>query len=524
VTAHTPADAAGTATAAAVGGSSAGPGFDYGTRAGAFGNGAGVGPGGRTGSRAALKGVVLTGRAGLAAGVGSVVVAATSGLLHVPGLLCVAAFEAVLGAGIALDLAQCGRPQDLEFDRQGDTTARLGTQVRVSMFVRNTGHRPLTGVLRDAWPPSAGNDGVPTPAIPTTGGSSASPESGRGIGTVSPSTPLEPRHAIDLAPGAAQRIDTVLTPSRRGDRRPDLVTVRSIGPLGLAGRQVSREVPWRVRVLPPFHSRKHLPSRLLQLRETDGRSPVLVRGQGSEFDSLREYVMGDDVRSIDWRATARRNDVVVRTWRPERDRHVVIVLDTSRTSAGRVGDEPKLDSAMDAALLLTAVATRAGDRVDLLAYDDELRASVTGALPGRTLAVFSDAMATLEPALVELDGAGLTRHLLGRVRRRSLIVLLTSLDTASINEGLLPELRQLTRKHTVILASVADPRIAELAGARGSANAVFAAASAELSLSVRRRTADELSRIGVDVVDAVPLDFSPALADRYLALKAQGRL
>jgi uncharacterized protein (DUF58 family) len=508
---------------------------------------------GRSGGRAALKGVVLTARAGLAAGIGSVVVAATSGLLHVPGLICVGAFEAVLGTGVAIDLAQCGRPQDLEFVRQGDTTARLGTQARVSMLVRNTGRRHVRGVLRDAWPPSAGNarrlsgsapapySTMPDPATADgsaalssatpqpPGAAAAAPQTpGRAAtadGSAAPGQlPLEPRHELDLAPGAEQRIDTDLTPTRRGDRKPDLVTVRSIGPLGLAGRQVSHEVPWRLRVLPPFHSRKHLPSRLVQLRETDGRTPVLVRGQGSEFDSLREYVIGDDVRSIDWRATARRNDVVVRTWRPERDRHVVIVLDTSRTSAGRVGDEPKLDSAMDAALLLTAVATRAGDRVDLLAYDDDLRAAITGALPGRTLAVFSDAMAVLEPALVELDGAGLARHLLGRVRRRSLIVLLTSLDTASINDGLLPELRQLTRKHTVILASVADPRIAELASARGSANAVFAAASAELALSVRRRTADELSRIGVEVVDAVPLDFAPALADRYLALKAQGRL
>ena len=523
-------------------------------------------PGGRSGSRAALKSVVLTARTGLAAGIGSVVVAATSGLLHVPGLLCVGAFEAVLGAGIAVDLAQSGRPQDLEFVRQGDTTARLGTEAHVSMLIRNNGRRPIHGVLRDAWPPSAGNtaptkgsaaaaknafaaDGSGSTAnqaiadrgstvtagtfnAPAADGSGTTANqavraSGSAVaaGTLrSDQLPTEPRHELDLAPGAAMRIDTVLTPTRRGDRRPDLVTVRSIGPFGLAGRQVSREVGWRLRVLPPFNSRKHLPSRLAQLRETDGRSPVLVRGQGSEFDSLREYVIGDDVRSIDWRATARRNDVVVRTWRPERDRHVVIVLDTSRTSAGRVGDEPKLDSAMDATLLLTAVATRAGDRVDLLAYDDDLRTAVTGALPGRTLAVFSDAMAVLEPALVELDGTGLTRHLLGRVRRRSLIVLLTSLDTASINEGLLPELRQLTRKHTVILASVADPRIADLAVGRGTANAVFAAASAELSLSVRRRTADELSRVGVEVVDAVPRDFAPALADRYLALKAQGRL
>ena len=527
----------------AVGGISTGAGNGSGVSNGS-GNGSGNGGGnGKPGGsrQQALRSVVLTGRAGLAAAIGSVVVAATSGFLHAPGLLCVGAFEVVLGAGIAVDLAQCGRPQDLEFTRDGDTTARLGTQVRVGMLIRNAGRRPLRGLLRDAWTPSAGNGiapvgngtagatatgtgtaiGTGTGAANGTGtgiGSSANPGSGPGL------LPVEPRHVLDLAPGASQRIETVLTPRRRGDRKPDLVTVRSIGPLGLAGRQVSREVPWRVRVLPPFASRKHLPSRLLQLRETDGRTPVLVRGQGSEFDSLREYVIGDDVRSIDWRATARRSDVVVRTWRPERDRHVVIVLDTSRTSAGRVGDEPTLDSAMDAARLLTALATRAGDRVDLLAYDHDLRASVTGALPGRTLALFSDAMAVLEPALVELDGSSLARRLLARVRHRSLIVLLTSLDTASINEGLLPELRQLTRKHTVILASVADPRIAELAAARGDANAVFAAASAELALSVRRHTADELGRIGVEVVDAVPDTFAPALADKYLALKARGRL
>ena len=104
-----------------------------------------------------------------------------------------------------------------------------------------------------------------------------------------------------------------------------------------------------------------------------------MRGQGTEFDSLREYVVGDDVRSIDWRATARRDAVVVRTWQPERDRRLILVLDTGRTSAGRVGDAPRLDAAMDAALLLAALAARAGDRVDLLAGDRRVRARVVGA-------------------------------------------------------------------------------------------------------------------------------------------------
>ena len=99
---------------------------------------------------------------------------------------------------------------------------------------------------------------------------------------------------------------TTLRPTRRGDRRTERVTVRSLGPLGLAARQASPTVPGAVRVLPAFDARRHLPGKLARLRELDGRSSVRVRGQGTEFDALRDYVDGDDVRSIDWRATARR--------------------------------------------------------------------------------------------------------------------------------------------------------------------------------------------------------------------------
>jgi uncharacterized protein (DUF58 family) len=451
--------------------------------------------------------LVLTGRAGALAAAGSALVGVVSGVFHVPGWMGIAAFEATLGCSIAADAIRAGSLRDLVLSRSGDATVRLGESAVVRVTVSNTGDRPIRGTVRDAWTPSAGTT-VPAPANP------------RQVTEL----PKEPRHAVDIAPHSTQHIDTNLTPTRRGDRIPDRVTVRSLGPLGLAGTQISREVPWRLRVLPSFESRKHLPSRLARLHETDGRTPVLVRGQGSEFDSLREYVVGDDVRSIDWRATARRNDVVVRTWRPERDRHVVIVLDTSRTSAGRVGDIPRLDSAIDATLLLAALATRAGDRVDLLAYDQQLHTSVTGALPGRTLALFSDAMSGLEPSLIELNAEGLVTHLTNRVRRRSLVVLLTSIDTAALGQGLLPQMKRLTMRHNVVVASVADPRIAELSTARGDADAVFAAASAELALSTRRQAAAELSRYGVHVVDAVPERFAPALADSYLALKAAGRL
>jgi uncharacterized protein (DUF58 family) len=302
------------------------------------------------------------------------------------------------------------------------------------------------------------------------------------------------------------------------------VTVRALGPLGLAGRQGAHTVPWTVRALPPFTSRRHLPSRLARLRELDGRAAVLVRGQGTEFDSLREYVLGDDVRSIDWRATARAADVMVRTWRPERDRHVLVVLDTGRTSAGRVGDAPKLDTAMDAALLLAALATRAGDRVDLLAYDRAVRASVRGAGPSELLPALVSAMAPLEPELVETDVRGMVSAVLALAPRQSLVVLFTGLDAGPVEEGLLPGLPSLVRRHRVVVAAVADPRVAAMAAGRADSAAVYDAAAAERALAERRHTARLLDRRGVTVVDAPPARLAPAVADTYLALKAAGRL
>jgi uncharacterized protein (DUF58 family) len=303
--------------------------------------------------------------------------------------------------------------------------------------------------------------------------------------------------------------------------------------MGLAGRQRSHAVPWQIRVLPPFVSRKHLPSRFAKLRELEGTVPVLIRGQGTEFDSLREYVVGDDVRSIDWRATARRADVVVRTWRPERDRRVVIVLDTGRTSAGRVGVDPaaadpggwpRLDWSMDAALLLAALASRAGDHVDFLAHDRITRAAVFNASRTELLAQLVTAMAPLQPALVESDAAAMMAAVLRRVRRRALVVLLTDLNASALDEGLMAVLPQLSAKHQVLVAAVADPRVDRLAAGRADAAQVYDAAAAERARNDRRTMASRLRRGGTDVVDAPPEDLAPVLADHYLAMKATGRL
>ncbi|EHI13251.1 DUF58 domain-containing protein [Mycolicibacterium thermoresistibile] len=440
--------------------------------------------------------MIVTGRTALVAAVAILPIAVSPW-----PAMAFAALLSLLVVAVVVDAALAANPRQLLFSRSGESTARLGQSVDALLEVANGGGRRLRGRLRDAWPPSAR---------------------------------AEPRlHALHLDPGQRVRLRTTLRPTRRGDQHSALVTVRTLGPAGLAGRQRSHRVPGRVRVLPPFLSRKHLPARLARLRDLEGAVPVLIRGQGTEFDSLREYVVGDDVRSIDWRATARKDDVVVRTWRPERDQRVVIALDTGRTSAGRVGVDPtgsepggwpRLDWSMDAALLLAALASRAGDRVDFLAHDRELRAAVFNAPRTELLARLVDAMAPLQPALVESDASALVAEVQRRVRRRALVVLLTDLNASALDEGLMGVLPQLTARHKVLLAAVADPRVDQLAAGRADAAQVYDAASAERSRNERRAIAMRLRRHGVEVVDAPPEELAPALADHYLAIKAAGRL
>ncbi|OBH58843.1 hypothetical protein A5685_05585 [Mycobacterium colombiense] len=440
--------------------------------------------------------MVLTGRTGLVALICVLPIALSPWPATTFAALLIA-----LAIAVVLDIVLAAGTTKLRYVRSPDRSARLGQQVECGLSIHNDGARRFRGQIRDAWPPSA---------------------------------QARPRiHPIDIPAGQDLHVQTQLQPVRRGDQRATVVTARSIGPLGLAGRQGSRPVPGQLRVLPPFLARKHLPSRLAKLREIDGLLPTLVRGQGTEFDSLREYVVGDDVRSIDWRATARRADVVVRTWRPERDRRVVIVLDTGRTAAGRVGVDPtasdpagwpRLDWSMDAALLLAALASRAGDHVDFLAHDRVSRAGVFGASRTELLAQLVDAMAPLQPTLVESDWRAMASAIALRARRRSLVVLLTDLNAAALDEGLLPVLPQLSAKHHLLVAAVSDPRVDQMAAGRSDAAAVYDAAAAERSRNDRGAIATRLRRGGVEVVDAPPTELAPALADHYLAMKATGRL
>jgi uncharacterized protein (DUF58 family) len=430
--------------------------------------------------------VVITGRFVLLALLGVVPV------VLFPGATSILLWAALLAVLAAADAALAASPRRVGIVRTLPDSVRLGEECTSALVLRNDTARRLRATVREAWQPSAGA--------------------------------RDPEQRVVVPPGEARRMSVLLQPSRRGILRVGAVTIRSSGPLGMAARQLAVPAPGVLRVLPPFNSKRHLPSKLRRLRELDGQSAVQIRGAGTEFDSLRDYVRGDDVRSIDWRATARRRDTVVRTWRPERDRRVVVLLDTSRTSAARVLDEPRLDTGIEAALLLSVLAERGGDKVHFLAFDRRLRARVDSTAKGNLLSSLVTAMAPLEAELIEADWSRVPAQVRAASAHRSLVVLLTSLDAGAVEEGLLPALPGLTERHVVVVASVRDPRLEEMRDDRTTAAATFRAAAAERALLDRAAVAQQIRLLGAEVVDAVPSELPPQLADAYIRLKAAGRL
>lgn len=383
-------------------------------------------------------------------------------------------------------------PTLLTTDRSPIPAIRLSHAHAHNVRLTNSSRRRIRGTVRDSWQPSAGAASA--------------------------------LHEVDLAPGQRATVTTVLHPTRRGQLHGYRIVLRARSRAGLAWRQSSHPAPALLRVLPEFKARRHLPSRLARLRELDGQTSLLVRGEGTEFDSLREYVDGDDVRSLDWRASARRHELVVRTWRPERDRRVLIVLDTSRLAAARLDDETRLDAGIETTLLMAALASRAGDRVEVIALDRQIRAQVKESKGESTMAALADALGPLEAELTEPDWPVVTQAVNARLTGRALVVLCTAIDPGALGSGLVTAARAMTHRHNVIVASATDPTEAQLQRGRGGVDDVYIAAAASRAAADRIQLSHALSSAGVQVIEAEPDRLAPQVADRYLGLKAAGKL
>ena len=426
------------------------------------------------------------------------IVAAAGSLLvgWVPGgsAQAIVVFNLILLIVAAADAALAPAPDDIRVERELPAVLTLGAEARVVWRVHNHLDRLLRVELADE---------------------------------LAPSLQAERRRArVTVPSGGRVTATTTIRPSRRGRFDVARVTVRAPGPLQLAARQGERRVPGVLRVYPPFASRDEAELRINKARILEvGLRSAQGRGGGTEFDSLREYGPDDEFRRIDWAATARSTKPVVRTYRAERNQTMLCMLDCGRVMAGRVGGVPRIEHAMDAVMMLTAVATRLGDRAGLVAFDSEVRSVVP---PGHTRAQLSrvtEAMYDLEPRLLESDYRGAFVESITRFRRRALLVVFTDLAENAMTETLLPALPLVARDDVVVIASVRDPEVARWAEERPEYGSdAYRKAAAVAALEERRHLTARLRGIGVTVVDEVPGRLAPALADAYLKVKATGRL
>jgi uncharacterized protein (DUF58 family) len=393
----------------------------------------------------------------------------------------------------ALDAAQAS-PESIRVERDAPDVLSLGTSGAIVWRLENRRARRQRVALADELAPSLR------------------------AGTRRVQVSLPAHGAVELA--------TEIAPVRRGRFDVSTVTVRVEGPLGLGARQRARHLPAVVRVFPPFRSRDEAELRINKARILEvGLRSAQGRGGGTEFDQLREYGPDDEFRRIDWAATARTGRAIVRTYRAERNQTVVSLLDNGRVMAGRVDGVPRVEHAMDAVMMITAVATRLGDRAGLVAFDRSVRAVVP---PGHTrdhLGRVTEAMYELEPELAESDYRGAFTHTLARFRRRAMLVIFTDLVEQAVGESLLPALPLIVRSHVVVVASVQDPEIVRWSTATArDATEVYRQAAAVSALEERRRTASRLRGMGATVVDDAPGRMAARLADAYLKVKATGRL
>ena len=344
---------------------------------------------------------------------------------------------------------------------------------------------------------------------------------------LAPSLGAATRRARVTVPAAGSAVvRTRIQPTRRGRFLIATLTVRVDGPLGLASRQAARQHRSVLRVYPPFRSRDEAELRINRARILEvGLRSAQGRGGGTEFDQLREYSVDDEFRRIDWSATARLGKAIVRTYRAERNQTVISLLDNGRVMAGRVDDVPRVEHAMDAVMMMTAVATRLGDRAGLVVFDREVRAVVAPGHGRNQLGLVTEAMYQLEPVLAESDYLGAFATTLARFRRRAMLVVFTDLVEQAVGETLLPALPLISRNHLVVVAAVQDPDVVRWAVTTPTDGAgAYRKAAAVAALDERRRTTARLRGLGATVVDAPPGKLAPLLADAYLKVKATGRL
>ncbi|HWP41810.1 MAG TPA: DUF58 domain-containing protein [Blastocatellia bacterium] len=404
-------------------------------------------------------------------------------------------YDIALLAVAAVDYFISERAKSFRVERELESRFAMGASNRVSIKMTNLARRAVTFIIKDEYPPEM--------------------------------ELLDPREArLTVTAGRARTWSYSLLPTARGNYGFGDTVVRFRSRLGLLWRQFTYPTATSVKVYPDIREAKKNELYAHRNRRPEaGLRRMRLRGQGREFESLRDFVIGDEIRHISWAATARRGKLITRQYTIERSQNVVVLLDTGRLMTARIGKLSKLDHAINATLSIAYVAASGGDNVGLVVFSRRVLSYLPPRRGHDQINQLMEALYNVDPQMIEPSYKRAFNFFDANCHRRSLVVILTDLVDRDASAELLAHTSKLVPRHLPLIVTIGDTDLRQLVReAPASATDVYRQSVAEEILRQREEALSRIRHAGGLALDVPAGQLSLELVNKYLEVKERGLL
>lgn len=415
----------------------------------------------------------------------------------IPGLsYLIFAFDALIVAAAVIDHFRSRKDfENISLDRHFAKRFAIGDKNDVFLDISNHLGREITLHIKDEYPPEL--------------------------------TLLDPREASFTIPaGGDASFAYGLKPNRRGQYHFGKTAIRMVSKWGLVWCQAELGDERSIRVYPNIRR-----AREAELRALGSRSFLAIqrravrRGEGREFESMRDYVRGDELRHISWTATARRSKLITRQYQIERDQTVMIVLDAGRLMTGRIDDETKFEAALHSALAIMSACERGGDKCGLVVFGRKIIKSLPPKRGLDHIESVLEALHDIEPQMVEPSYARAFQYIASTIKKRSFVIVLTDVIDKESSAELINSLKLLRPRHLPLVATIGDRDLnAAVADAPENIEQVYFQSAAEEIILQRESALRSVEQIGGLALDVTAQTLAPKLLEKYLDVKERGLL
>ena len=386
-------------------------------------------------------------------------------------------------------------PEDFRVTREFDGRFAIGDETEVRLHIENRTPRNFQLKIKDEFPPEMF---------------------------------LKEKREAEFTLESKQQADFtyILIPPRRGKYEFGKTAVRFLSKFGLVWCQTNLNEAETVKVYPNMRR-----AREMELKALGANSYLAIqrksvrRGEGREFESMRDYVRGDEMRHISWTATARRGKLITRQYQIERDQTIIIALDAGRLMTGRIGDETKFDTALHASLALMSSAARGGDNCGLIVFGRKIKKFLPPKKGIQHIEAVLEALHDLEPELIEPSYSRAFQYISANLKKRAFVVILTDLVDKESSKELINSLKLLRPRHLPLVATIGDRDLnSTVSEIPADLKDVFTQSAAEEIIHQREAALRQVETLGGLALDVTTQTLAPRLLETYLKVKERGLL